>query len=137
MNVNTAYAAGRFGDWRKVREVQAVLRANGYDITYDWTVHAEAGESERDGSMRPEAMRAAALTDLDAAQNARLLVLLCVDDMADALGCYVELGAALAAGRAVDVIAPPRPSIFFALPAVRVFSSADSWAASFPGTVAA
>lgn len=135
--MTSAYVAGRFGDWREIRRVQAVLREHGYSITYDWTVHAEAGESERDGSMTVEAMRAAARTDLDAARDADLLVLVCVDDMADALGCYIELGAALLSGAAVDVIAPPRPSIFFHLPRVETFRSVASWMATFPPRVEA
>jgi hypothetical protein len=124
---STAYVAGRFADWRHAREAQGVLRAGGYEITYDWTVHAEAGDNERDGSLTPEAMRRAAQTDLDAAYRADLLVLVCRDDMADALGCYVELGAALVGGATVHVIAPPRASIFFHLADVTAFADVEAW----------
>lgn len=127
MSNRRAYVAGRFGDWRDVRAAQGVLRACGYRITYDWTVHAERGESERDGSMTTDAMRDAAETDLSAAANADLLVLVCRDDMADALGCYVELGAALVTAAKVHVVAPSRPSIFFHLRGVTVFADADAW----------
>lgn len=122
-----AYVAGRFGDWRIVRQVQVALRVADHAIIYDWTVHAERGENERDGSMTDEAMAAAARADLDAAGEADLLVLVGVGDMADALGCYIELGAALQAGREVHVIAPPRPSIFWKLPNVTVFPTLDDW----------
>jgi hypothetical protein len=125
-----AYVAGRFGDWRIVRQVQDVLRADGYRITYDWTVHAEAGENERDGSMSTDAMRAAAETDLRAAADADLFVLACVGDMRDALGCYVELGAAAHAGARIDVISAPRESIFWHLPHVVTFAGLDEWAGS-------
>lgn len=110
-----------------MRKAQAVLRNTGHEITYDWTVHAEAGENERDGSMSSAAMRIAAQTDLSAAAGANQFVLVGVSDMADALGCYVELGAALHAGAAVDVIAPPRESIFWHLPTVRVYASLGDW----------
>jgi hypothetical protein len=136
-SVKGAYVAGRFGDWRAIRRVQDVLRAQGYRITYDWTVHAERGDNERDGSMTAAALRAAAATDLAAAFAADLLVLACVDDMADALGCYVELGAALVANAEVHVIAPPRPSIFFHLDRVETFSDFAAWAATFDEAVAA
>jgi hypothetical protein len=122
-----AYVAGRFGDWRYIRQAQTVLRDLGYSITYDWTVHAEAGENERDGSLTHEAMGKAAQTDLDAAAAADLFVLVCRDDMADALGCYVEMGAALSTGAEVAVIAPPRWSIFFDHPDVRVFADTEAW----------
>jgi hypothetical protein len=126
-----AYVAGRFGDWREVRRVQAVLRERGYDITYDWTVHAEAGENERNGSMTVTAMASAAATDLHAAIGADLLVLVCVGDMADALGCYIEFGAAAAGGARIHVIAPARPSVFWHLSRVETFCSVEAWMAVF------
>lgn len=125
----TAYVAGRFSDWRVVRAVQGHLLGAGYALTYDWTVHAEAGENERDGSIAPEAMMHSALTDLRAARDADLLVLVCVDDMADALGCFIEFGAAAAQGADLDVIAPHRPSIFWCLPYAATFDSIETWAA--------
>lgn len=138
----SAYVAGRFSDWQKVREVQAVLRAHGYEITYDWTVHAEpkdARQKEWKGELPVDVQRNAALLDLHAARDADLLVLVCEDDMAGALGCYVEFGAAAVAGREIHVIAPPRGSIFWHLPNVRVFCYRETWAATFDidGEVAA
>jgi hypothetical protein len=131
----TAYVAGRFGDWRIIREVQAALRAAGCTITYDWTVHAERGESERDGSMTRVAMAAAAGTDLAAAWDADLFVLVCEGDMADAIGCYIEFGAAAAAGATLHVIAPPRPSIFWCLPAAVTFPDRESWVSAVASSV--
>lgn len=125
-----AYVAGRFGDWRIVRSAQALLRHHGYAITHDWTVHAIAGDNERDGSMTDAAMRAAAQTDLEAAKAADLFVLMCTGDMAGALGCYVELGAAASAGRRIEVVGPPRGSIFWHLPGVSVFPCYGDWAAA-------
>lgn len=126
----TAYVAGRFSDWRLIRDVQDVLRAEGYWITYDWTIHAEPKEAqaaEWKGEIDPQAQRTAALTDLEAAHDAGLLVLVCNGDMAGALGCFVEFGAAAVAGRRIDVIAPARNSIFWHLPNVTVYASVDEW----------
>jgi hypothetical protein len=128
VSARTAYVAGRFGDWEHVRAAQTTLRLQGYRILHDWTVHADAGDNERDGSIPVEQMAASAQADLDAALCADLFVLVCRRDMADALGCYVELGAALSAAREVHVIAPARPSIFFCLPTVEVFPTPDAWA---------
>lgn len=133
-SARAAYVAGRFGDWQKVREVQAVLRAAGYQITYDWTVHAEpkgAKAKEWAGELPVDVQRTAAVTDLEAARLADLLVLVCEDDMAGALGCYVEFGAAATAGASLHVIAPPRGSIFWHLPNARTFCSREHWAAEW------
>jgi hypothetical protein len=132
--VNTAYVAGRFGDWQTIRRVQTFLRDRGYSITYDWTVHAEpkdARDQEWKGALPVDVQRTAALTDLAAAGDADLLVLVCEQDMAGALGCYVEFGAAAVAGRVIHVIAPPRGSIFWHLPTVETFCSIEAWMAVF------
>ena len=134
MSGRRAYVAGRFGDWRVVRQVQDTLREHGYQITYDWTVHAEprgARINEWKNEIPAEVQTKAAITDLCATEDADLLVLVCEDDMVGAIGCYIELGAAAAAGKQVHVIAPPRNSIFWHLPNVRTFCYRETWAATF------
>lgn len=134
LHPKTGYVAGRFSDWQEVREVQAVLRRHGYEITYDWTVHAEpkdAQAAEWKGTLAPDAQREAAETDLAAARDADLLVLVCEGDMSGALGCFVEFGAAAVAGRRIHVIGAHRGSIFWHLPRVETFCSRSHWAAVF------
>lgn len=129
-----AYVAGRFGDWQSVRRAQAFLRERDYEITYDWTVHAEprgARVNEWKNEIPAHVQARAAITDLTAAGDAELLVLVCEGDMAGALGCYVEFGAAAVAGAEIHVIAPPRNSIFWHLPNVETFSGYEAWAAVF------
>jgi hypothetical protein len=131
-----AYVAGRFGDWRLVRDAQNTLRSRDYAITFDWTPIAEEVElAEGDQTHRMDdgvelnTLRNNATLDLNGVCDADLYVLVCnPNSMENAMGCYIELGAALACGLECHVINPPRDSVFFHRPRVLVFSDVIDWA---------
>jgi hypothetical protein len=116
------YVASKFENKQAVRVAQRMLVANGHEITFDWTVH--------DSTLIPLAereryLKECAMNDLHGVIEADAILLLCHPNMK---GAYVELGAALAMGRRILVVAPDLTStnIFFHLPCVEVYDTVEN-----------
>lgn len=121
------YVAATFTRYEEVRALNDRLREAGHSITYDWTRTAAFGPDGHplgDGYDLPEAVQARyAQEDLDAVARAEVLLAL---GEGDSLGWPVEVGAALAFGSCiVYLVAPRKPTVFWALPRVRVFDGVE------------
>lgn len=124
-----AYVAGSTKDVANVRALQQLLRDAGWSITFDWT--GVEGEIRSDWSGDAH-VRGGDLSvrEIAACATADAIFLLCPPR---GLGCWVELGAALASGVPAIVVAPQRESVFFHHPLVTVVASMDEAMAAFPG----
>lgn len=113
------FVSGKIGDDNDVRRVMAALRSRGHEITFDWT----AIEHLRPYEQNQVASAAAAELELNGVATADALILLSHDR---GVGMYVELGAALALGKSVFVVAsPPARTMFFFHPLVTLVESID------------
>lgn len=124
----SAYVAARWHDWELAREVQNILRTLGYRIPIDWTLAAEL-DILGDRAEKPDVTAWARIAEeeIDAGPDADLLVVVCKDKMEDAIGCWLEAGAAMHARTKVHILGPPRNSVFWALPWVSTFADVDEW----------
>lgn len=111
------YVAGSTRDVENVNAVQSVARAFGCEITFDWT--GAEGEIRTDGSWDTAAEKGAeiATREIAACVDADLVILLSPPN-GGGLGCWIEMGAALASGAEVWVVDPRRDSVFWQHPAV-------------------
>lgn len=107
------YVAGSTRDIERVQMVQGWARSAGDTITFDW-IGAE-------GEIRTEAGARIAQRKVQACVEADLLILLFPPN-GGGLGCWIEMGAALASGADVWVVEPQRDSVFWQHPLVRRFS---------------
>ena len=106
------FVSGKVGADEEVSAVMAALTAAGHEITLDWTTVPHLRPYDENAV----ASREAAAVDIDAIRDAEALVLI---PHAKGIGMYVELGAALAYGKPVYVIATsPSESMFFHHPLV-------------------
>lgn len=125
-----AYVAAPFGNWEKAREAQEKLRDYGYSITYDWTPIAaqkDAQAQEWKGRLDHDEQRDEALREVEAVKSSDLTVFVLEGFPDGGIGCYAEFGVAICMGAKVDVIGPPRNSIFWHLPTVEVHDSIEAW----------
>lgn len=109
------YVAGRTSEIEKVQMVQERLKAHGHDITFDWTSEEE-GEVRADWSAYPG--RAAEISGLErrAIEAADAVVLVgygCDEQSRGGLGCFIEVGMALALETPVVIWGPARESVFW------------------------
>jgi hypothetical protein len=116
MSALQVYVAGRLADMERVRTVQAIVRAVGARITFDWT--GPEGDQRSDWSAESERAAELSLRERRAVVDADLLVL-CGPDPHGGLGCFIEAGMALGRGIPVIVLEPVRESVFWYLPGVR------------------
>lgn len=126
----TAYVMGAGGDWKRVRYVQTHLRARGYVIENDWTIYQDTDEKRRiehEGELGLAVKASAAITNMMAAKNSDLCVMVCGPCVSQAIGAWIETGAAMSHGRQVHVINPPRDSVFWEFGNVRVFQGTLDW----------
>lgn len=89
------YVAGKFGveTNKRVKEVQAELRAAGHRITFDWT-----NDQQSDGNATQ------AMNDMMGVLNADVFVLIAEDHTVVYNGAVCELGMAIAAGLPIYVL---------------------------------
>jgi hypothetical protein len=130
MRPETAYVSAAFGDWLEARAVQKVLIFNGYIIQDDWTLDAEkvgSRDKEWTGEISHEDQLSIAGEHIKAATTCNRHVLVCGPTFKDCFGGIGEFFLALNSVAQCDVIAPPRNSVFFHLPNVKVFESFDKW----------
>lgn len=108
-----AYVAGRFSDHETVRQAQRMLRAVGYEITFDWTRGGLA-----DGVASPALARELAEKERMGVVRANLFVLLWKhDDSFERvpIGKLIEFGIATATNTRIIVVGDPPESIFWHL----------------------
>jgi hypothetical protein len=111
------YVAGSTKEIERVRDMQKSVRDKGWDIILDWTKWIE-GETGIEGPL--ERGSEIAIREISACQNADLTILLC-PIVSSGLGCWIEVGAALASGNEVWIIEPRKDSVFWNHPAVTYF----------------
>jgi len=129
--VNKVYVAGSTSDVENVQTVQNWFRREGWDITFDWT--GAEGQIRTDGSWDRHPIQGAriATTEIDAVALADLYVVLSPESR-PGLGCWIEMGAALASGVQCWVVKPARDSVFWQHPLVRRFGSFAELAEAIP-----
>ena len=117
MSGRRIYVAGGTSDIERVNDVQSIARAFGCEITFDWT--GGEGELRTDGSWNtaPENGAELAAREIAACVSADLVIVLCPPS-GQGLGCWIEMGAALACGAEVWVVEPERDSVFWQHPRV-------------------
>lgn len=118
----SVYVAGSTSDVERVNLIQEACRARGWSITFDWT--GPDGEIRTDGSWDQHAEKGARIAsrEIEACQDADRTILLCPSAQRG-LGCWIEMGATLAAGGEVWLVEPQRDSVFWQHPQVRRFAS--------------
>lgn len=92
-------------------------------VAYDWT-RVEGNQLDYYWSNNKDRATEIAVEEIAAATNADLTVVL-MPAPASGLGCWIEMGAALAAGKQVVLSGPTRESIFWYHPLVRIVSDLD------------
>lgn len=120
------YVGATFSRYLEAREVMDALTTAGHAVTHDWTRTAAFGADGHplpgvEGLPRVE-QAAHAEDDLCAVANAELLLILAQQA---SCGWPVEVGAALAWDIDVWLVAPFKPTVFWALPLVRLFEDVD------------
>jgi hypothetical protein len=117
------YVGGRTNDIERVQEVQEYIMSLGpqFRITYDWT-RAEGNMPEGGWDGHPDLGRQIAVSEVEACKDADLTIILMPPD-GGGLGCWIEMGAALASGGRVYVVGPGRDSVFWQHPNVERFGS--------------
>lgn len=112
------YVAGSTKDQERVQLVQGLVQGLGHELTFDWC----GPDQKIKPSWKFAAEEAAAHSslELDAAKSADFLVLV-TPPSGQGLGCYIELGAAMASGKRCIVFElVGRDSVFFYHPLVQV-----------------
>jgi len=125
-----AYVSAAFDDWELARLCQQVLADRGYVVEDDWTQDAEVAgstQAEHKNEMPDSFQRDIAEEHVEAAKNCDLHVLVFGPSGHKMGGGWIEFGIAWFCGATPHVIAPPRNSVFFHLPGVRVFESLEVW----------
>ena len=114
------YVAGSTRDVERINAVQRLVRGAGWEITFDWT--GAEGEIRTDGSWDTASEKGAeiAMREIEACRSADLTILL-FPPKGGGLGCWIEMGATLAAGGEVWIVEPGRDSVFWQHPRVRRF----------------
>lgn len=130
--LRAVYVAGSTSDVERINYVQGLVRGAGWGITFDWT--GAEGEIRTDGSWDtvPDKGAEIASREIDACRRADLTILL-FPPKGGGLGCWIEMGATLAAGGEVWVVEPGRDSVFWQHPKVRRFRSIEALSAALPG----
>jgi hypothetical protein len=127
------YVAGRFREYRRIREAIDKLIAAGNTITHDWTrsdefnEHGEPmvpiGPGQSVEVLTDEEARNYAFADIRGVRDADAVVLMAGDGL---YGALIEVGAALALSVEVWIVGDmPRDSVFFYLPLVRRFDTIE------------
>jgi hypothetical protein len=119
------YVAGKFEDYRRVREIQELARKHGHTITFDWTVVAAMVENT---GQRPteDLERENAGKDLWGVKTAHLLIAL---HHPEALGTLIEVGIAFGTGKQIWLVGPWGHSVFWADPNVMKVEAQADWQA--------
>ncbi len=121
------YVAGRTKNIEEVNLIQSAAIDHGHEITHDWTdVDGEGkGEIRSDWSDDPKRARQVATLDFLGVTQAQGIILCgygCDEETKGGLGCFIEVGIALASGVPMIVLGPVRESVFWYSPfTLRVF----------------
>lgn len=107
------YVAGSTKEVERVRRVLESARDLGWYITFDWT--GVEGEIKTTGPWERGAE--IAQNEIKACQDADLVILL-APKVSTGLGCWIEVGAALASDTEVWVVEPGKESVFWEHPFV-------------------
>lgn len=134
------YVASKFGNKEEVRRVQALLRAAGHEVTYDWTGDAApeiAGAcNEFMIPIDEDIARELARRDERGVAGADALIFIATKE--GGRGCYTEMGIAIALRIPVIVLGPHVNSIFmYASNVVRFDGSAEDLVAQLADLVEA
>lgn len=128
------YVAGRVAWIDDVRHAQALAVAAGHEITFDWT--GAEGETRHDWTSAVALARHIGEREKGAVLTADAVILIgqgC-EEGGGGLGCFIEVGMALAADVDVFVVGPCRESVFWYQPnVVRVRTSEEAVAALTDG----
>lgn len=126
------YVAGSTRDVERINAVQRWMIDAGWTITFDWTGPEGEIRNPRGGAdfqnaaggwaEVPKKGAEISTREIEACRTADLAIVL-FPPGGGGLGCWVEMGAALASGARVWVVAPERDSVFWMHPNVTVFSS--------------
>lgn len=109
------YVAGSCKMAREVNCAQAILEEAGHQITFDWT--ADLNGIKTDWSDHLPDARWRSLRERVAVKSADVVVLV-APPVGRGLGCFIEVGMALAARTPVVVWGDARESVFWYLPEV-------------------
>lgn len=116
MNV---FVSGKIGSEQDPAEFMRLLESRGHTITFDWTRIPHLRPYEENALQAQEA----AILELDGVKAASVLVLLMHER---GVGMFVEMGAALAFGKPVIVVAePPARSMFLMHPQVKIVGTQE------------
>lgn len=110
--IRSIYVASAFADYRRTRRVQRMLRAAGFEISFDWSAAADdapGGDADVAGIER----LAAAVDDARGVAQADALLLLTPEDKTMGCGCWVELGLALAMNKRIVITGAQRDRTIF------------------------
>lgn len=115
------YVAGRTKNIDEVHLIQSVVLDQGHEITHDWTDVEGEGKGEIRDSWSDDPTRARQVATLDflGVANADGVILCgygCDEENKGGLGCFIEVGIALASGVPVAVLGPARESVFWYSP---------------------
>ena len=117
------YVAGSTKEVPRVQRVQQAVRDASLEIAFDWT-GAEGMIRTQDqpwDEVHDHGVRISC-REIEACFTAGLTIVLC-PPLGQGLGCWIELGAALAGYGLVWVVKPPRDSVFWHHPKVTRFAS--------------
>jgi hypothetical protein len=123
------YVAGRFTQYERLRAVMDAVTEEGYAVTHDWTRTEEFGVDGHplvhEQGRRPAEADSYAHHSEDDIRGCRTAdaVLAIADE--PLTGGLIEIGAALAYGVPVVVVAPWRWTVFWEHPLVKVVSTLD------------
>jgi hypothetical protein len=112
MTIRSVYVASAFADYQRTRAAQAVLRAGGLGISFDWTTAADE-YPDGDAAASPDARHEAAIADGLGVVKADALLFLTPAEKSQGCGCWVELGIAMARGKRVVITGPQRDRTIF------------------------
>lgn len=122
------YVASNRENIDNVRRLQSVVRDAGHEVIFDWTgsegkvlTHQE---SWYDTANSREKGKEISEKEINACIEADLIIVIC-PEAGKGLGCWIELGAGLAAGTRIWIINPARDVVFWQHPLVTRFDTLD------------
>lgn len=118
------YVAGSCGSIEDVRAAQRTLELAGHDITFDWT--ADANGIKDDWTRHSSQATKRAKRERVAVKDADIVVLI-APPPGRGLGCFLEVGMALASRTPVLLWGHIRESVFWYLP--EVYYGSGHWPA--------
>ena len=100
----SVYVGAPLTMFREAREVQQILREQGFTITHDWTAELEAGIPEKIGDAEAAIIAQQCIAGVAKAKFSIFIL----HPLVETKGAWVELGAALNANQHCIVLVPPK-----------------------------